>query len=161
MHKQSAGPSKTVRPGRWNQPESTDKHFWKFTRELLDVSAASKVTPEFSKDKAFHFFSETYNSTPKEFRKPDWLPVPKPATVEFEVDLILPEEVLTVIKCSKSASASSPSSFDQIPHQSFKRCHSLVPALVNLSNCCWTTGTISSAWKSAVTKDATTPSNFS
>ena len=128
------------------------------------------MTPEFSKDKAFHFFSETYNSTPKKFGKPDWLPVPKPATVEFEVDLILPEEVLTVIKRSKSASASSPSPFDQIPYQIFKRCHSLVPALVNLSNCCWTTGTISSAWKtaatkligkSAATKDATTPSNFS
>ena len=145
------------------------KHFWKFTRELLDDSAASKVTPEFSKEEAFRFFSDTYRSTPKEFEKPDWIPAPRPSKVEFEVDLhvILPEEVRIVIKRSKSAS--SPSPFDQIPYQIFKRCPSLVPALVDLFNCCWTTATIPPAWKtaaikligkSAATEDASTPSNF-
>ena len=147
--------------------EHCHKHFWKFTRELLDDSAASKVMPDFSEDEAFHFFSDTYSSTPKEFEKPDWMPTPKPPSVEFEVDLIVPEEVRIVIKRSKSGS--SPSPFDQIPYQIFKRCPSLVPALVDLFNCCWTTATIPSAWKtaaikligkSAATEDATTPSNF-
>ena len=123
--------------------------------------------PDFSEDEAFRFFSDTYSSTPKEFEKPDWMPIPKPPSVEFEVDLIVPEEVRIVIKRSKSAS--SPSPFDQIPYQIFKRCPSLVPALVDLFNCCWTTATIPSAWKtaaikligkSAATEDATTPSNF-
>ena len=143
------------------------KHFWKFTRELLDDSAASKVTPDFSREEAFCFFSDTYSSTPKEFEKPDWMPAPRPPDVEFEVDLIVPEEVRAVIKRAKSAS--SPSPFDQIPYQIFKKCPSLAPALVDLFNCCWTTATIPSAWKTAAIKligkstapeDATTPSNF-
>jgi len=91
------------------------KHFWKFTRELLDDNAASKVTPEFSKEETFRFFSDTYSSTPKEFEKPDWMPTPRPPEVEFEVDLILPDEVRAVIKRSKSASSPSPFHHDPLP----------------------------------------------
>ena len=125
------------------------------------------MTPEFSKEEAFRFFSDTYSSSPKEFEKPDWMPASRPPDEEFEVDLIVPEEVRAVIKCSKSAS--SPSPFDQIPYQIFKKCPSLDPVLVDLFNCCWTTATIPSAWKTAAikligkssaTEDATTPSNF-
>ena len=105
------------------------------------------MTPEFSKEEAFHFFSDTYNSTPKEFEKPDWMPAPRPPEVEFEVDLILPEEVWAVIKRS-----SSPSPLDQIPYHIFKRCPSLDPALVDLFNCCWTTAMIPSAWRTAAIK---------
>ena len=63
--------------------EHCHKHFWKFARELLDDSAASKLTPEFSKEEAFRFFCGTYSSTPKEFEKPDWMPTPRPPDVEF------------------------------------------------------------------------------
>lgn len=92
------------------------------------------------------------------------MPAPRPPEVEFEVDLILPEEVRAVIKCS-----SSPSPLDQIPYHIFKRCPSLDPALVDLFNCCWTTAMIPSAWrtaaiklisKNAATEDPTTLSNF-
>jgi len=36
------------------------------------------VTPEFSKEETFRFFSDTYSSTPKEFEKPDWMPTMPP-----------------------------------------------------------------------------------
>ena len=155
--------TKTAKTAR----EHCHKHFWKFARELLDDTAASKVTPEFLKEEAFSFFSDTYSSTPKEFEKLDWMLAPRPPDVEFEVDLIIAEKVRAVIKCSKSAS--SPSPFDQIPYQILKKCPSLDPALVDLFNHCWTTATIPSAWKTAAikligkssaTEDATTPSNF-
>ena len=87
-----------MRPGQQRQPGSTaTKHFWKFACELLDDTAASKVTPEFLKEEAFSFFSDTYSSTPKEFEKLDWMLAPRPPDVEFEVDLIMAEEVRAVI----------------------------------------------------------------
>ena len=155
--------SKTARAAR----QQCHKHFWNFAREQLDDSTASKATPEFSEEEAFQFFHSTYQSTPRSFEKPTWMPTPKLPTTEFEGDLILPEEVQRVINRSKSSS--SPSPFDQIPYQIFKRCPSLNQALVDLFNCCWTTSSVPAAWKTAAIKligkssaseDPTVPSNF-
>ncbi len=95
------------------------------------------------------------------------MPTPKLPTVEFDEDFILPEEVETVVNRSKAAS--SPSPFDQVPYQIFKRCSSLNAALLGLFNYCWSTSTIPSAWKTAeiklidkssVTEDPQTTANL-
>ena len=47
-------------------PVSDTEHADIFVKvDLLDDSAASKVTPDFSREEAFRFFSDTYSSTPQ------------------------------------------------------------------------------------------------
>ena len=143
------------------------KNFWRFARELLNDDVASKISPQFSADEAFHFFSTTYQSTPASFMRPSWMPTPQPPTTEFETDTIVAEEIQAVVKRTKSGS--SPSPFDQVPYQVFKRCPDLTAALIDLFNCCWATKTIPLAWKTAGIKllgkssaidNPSTPTNF-
>ncbi len=143
------------------------RDFWRFTRELLNEDAASRVPPQFSVDEAYNYFASTYQSTPSTFTRPSWMPSPQPPSVELETEEICPEEVEVVIRRTKSAS--SPSPFDQIPYLVFKKCPVLTKALVGLYNHCWQTKTVPLAWKTAGIKllgkgstidDPTLPSNF-
>ena len=78
------------------------------------------------------------------------------------------EEIGSVISQLKSSSAPSP--VDQIPYTIFMKCPSLLPALVHMYNCCWTTQTVPSAWKVGTVvhllgkkkapDDPSNPSNF-
>ena len=74
---------------------------------------------------------------------------------------------MRIIKRMKAQSAPSP--FDRIGYVIFKRCPSLLPALVQLFNICWAQSTIPGEWKCAAIKlipkgsaseDTTNPVNF-
>ncbi len=126
------------------------RHFWRFTRELLNDDTASRVLPQFSPDEAYDYFVSNYQSTPSTFMKPSWMPVPNPPLVDFEMGDFEPEEVEAVTNRAKSSSTLSP--FDQIPYLILKKCPALSVALADLFNHCWITKTIPLAWKTASIK---------
>ena len=143
------------------------KDFWKFTKELLDDSQASRIPPQFSGEQAHDFFSTTYQSQPRDFQIPPWMPVPHAPPEEFDTDPISVLEIQAAIKRTKSSSTPSP--FDKIPYQVFKKCPSLTDALQDLFQCCWSSSTVPASWKYAGIKligktsaldNPSEPSNF-
>ena len=50
--------------------EECHRNFWRYAKNLLDESATSQITPEFSASDAYSFFSEVYKSTPHHFETP-------------------------------------------------------------------------------------------
>ena len=123
------------------------RHFWRFARDLLDENQASQVDPQFSEEQACEFFTNTYKSQPCGFEQPSWMPSANPPSTPFDDDPISLAEIQAVIK--RSTSASTPSPFDQIPYQIFKRCPSLSEALLDLFQSCWSTSIAPSSWKVA------------
>ena len=78
-----------------------------------------------------------------------------------------PSEIAKVIKRTKPASTPSP--FDRVGYNIFKKCPALIPALVDIFNFCWTHSFIPVQVKTAAVKliakgpaanDATNPANF-
>ena len=145
------------------------RNFWRFARDLLDDSATSQISPDFSADSAYKFFTEVYNSSDHQFVRPCWMPLPPPPDSERSMDMgpITREELSYVIK--RSRASSSPSPLDQISYSIFKRCPSLHPALLDLFNRVVMEGVIPSAWKVAAVKlipkgaasqDPSSPANF-
>ena len=145
------------------------RHFWQFVRDLLDNDEASQISPQFGEDEALRYFQSVYQSTPKSFETPQWMPPSKPPPEEFEFDTepISMEEIERAIKNSRSSS--SPSPLDQIPYVIFKKCPALSLALHSLFNGCWSSSTIPTCWKTATIKllgkssakdDPTSPANF-
>ena len=57
-------------------------------------------------------------------------------------------ELCKVIQQVKASSTPSP--VDQLPYQIFKKCPSLLPALLDLYNLCWRESSIPHAWKNAI-----------
>ena len=96
--------------------------------------------------------------------------MPSPAMPKHAMPTVNPVtivELLGAIKRSRASSAPSP--LDQIPYQVFKKCPSLVPALLDLFNTVLSEGSIPSNWKMAVFKligknaaleDPHSPDNF-
>ena len=93
-------------------------------------------------------------------------PLPKPDCT-MQMSPVTDEELAQVIKRSKFSS--SPSLFDCISYAIFKRCPSLLPALLDLYNRVIMEGSVPSAWKEAAVKlipkssakeDPSSPSNF-
>ena len=109
--------------------------FWKFASKILDNKASSDVEPTFSVDTAEQFFTNTYSSSPYTFSLPSWLPTPAEPKECFDCDPIGLDEVISVIK--RSRASSSPSPFDAISYQIFKRYTALMNVLVHLCNRCW------------------------
>ena len=121
--------------------------FWRFTAKILDDSDESPE-PTFSAEEAEAFFKKAYSCSPREFKRPTWLPVMKPLQCGFNDVLITIVEISEVIKRSKSSS--SPSPIDRVSYKIFKRCPALLPALVDLYNTCWESQTVPLAWKYGV-----------
>lgn len=143
------------------------KHFWSFARKLLDDNNTSNIHPSFTAEEASDYFRKVYASEPREFAKPDWMPSPPPPSMEFEAAPIEDHEIRRVIK--KSKSKSSPSPFDRVSYAILKNCPSLLKALADLYNACWSTSTVPRAWKTAAIKliakssakdNPSQPSNF-
>ena len=143
-------------------------HFWRFAKNLLDNDKASSISPAFSPLEACNFFTDQYSAQPRDYSTPVWMPPPpSPQHAMPSVIPVTQEELLAAIKRSRSASAPSP--LDQLPYQVFKKCPSLVPALLDLFNTILTEGSIPSSWKvavfrligkSAATEDPRCPKNF-
>ena len=143
------------------------KDIHRFARRVLDDECFTAIKPSFTKEQAEEFFSRVYSTSPKTFERPSWMPECPPPTIEMTTAPFTEEEIWNVI--SKLKSSSSPSPADQIPYSIFKRCPSLLPALLHMFNCCWTTQAIPSAWKVGIVHllgkkkavdDPTNPSNF-
>lgn len=118
-------------------------------REILDGSLGQEV-PTFGDEAATTFFSQVYSSTPRNFVQPVWMPTPSLPEVELDCSPFSQIEVARVIKRVKTQSALSP--FDRVGYIIFKRCPSLLPALVQLFNICWNQSTIPGKWKCAAIK---------
>ena len=142
------------------------KSFWRFAAEVVDDDE-QKVNPMFSAEEAETFFRGVYSSTPREFLRPEWLPAAQPPTHPFNEERISREEIQDVLNKSKSRSTPNPQ--DQIPYTVLKNCPSLMVALMDLYNACWSSSSIPTAWNSGVIRlipkasaagNAGTPSNF-
>ena len=135
---------------------------------MLDQgSDDSLVVPRFSADTSEAYFTDLYNIDAREYSQPEWLPNAPPPFHAFNEELMSIDEIQAAI--SKTRSQSSPSPVDQIPYLVFKRCPSLIPALLDLFNSCWCAGIIPSHWKQGVIRlipkatakeDPKDPSNF-
>ena len=106
-----------------------------------------KHPPGYAPEAATSFFSEVYHSDPRNFVQPEWMPTPSPPEVELDCSQFTESELARVIKRMKAHSAPSP--FDRVGHIIFKKCPSLLPALVKLFNTCWVQSTIPGEWKCA------------
>lgn len=61
---QAAGEATAKRARQW-----CHRHFWKYAKNLLDEDQASQVEPQFSKEQAHQFFTNTYKSEPHKSRQ--------------------------------------------------------------------------------------------
>ena len=140
-----------------------NKSFWKFAEKLFDAECVG-VEPQFGAKQAEEYFRKVYSADPCSFTQPEWLPSSPPLSVDFNTDPISVEEISLVIKRAKSKSASSP--LDRVSYHILKRCPSLLPALCDLYNACWSSGSVPPAWKQAVihlipkSSAATSPSDL-
>ena len=139
----------------------------KFTKKILDSSKTSHIAPAFSQERAHRFFTEVYHAAPRNYAQPAWMPTPQAPEVEMDCSPFTPSEIAKVIKRTKPASTPSP--FDRVGYNIFKKCPALIPALVDIFNFCWTHSFIPVQWKTAAVKliakgpaadDATNPANF-
>lgn len=140
---------------------------WKFAKRLFSEKDHTSITPTFSPELATEFFEKNYSSTPLSFTRPQWLPVPPSPSTPFNDDTISFEEVKSAVK--RSRASSTPSPIDQISYRVFKRCPSLLQALMNIYNTCWSQGVTPKIWKTGTIRllgkpqaadDASNPSNF-
>ena len=146
--------------------ERCHKDFRQCAREILD-GGLDRVEPSFGDEAATSFFSGVYHSDPRIFVQPEWMPTPSPPEVELDCSQFSVSELARVIKRMKAQSAPSP--FDRVGYIIFKKCPSLLPALVKLFSICWAQSTIPGEWKCAAIKlipkssaseDTTNPGNF-
>ena len=149
--------------------EECSRNFWKFAKNLLGKGCTAQTSPAFTASTAHSFFSEVYQSSPRLFSSPSWMPsapLPKPDCA-MEMTPISEEELARVIRKSKPSSAPSP--VDRIPYLIFKKCPSLRPALLDLFNRVIMEGSVPSSCKVAAIKlipkssaqeDPSSPGNF-
>ena len=149
--------------------EECHQNFWRYAKGLLDGSATSLISPDFSASTAHAYFTEVYKSSPHHFETPSWMPSPPPPVSDSSMSMspITQEELYRVIRKSKSTSAPSP--LDRISYTIIKRCPSLHPALLDLFNRVIMVGAVPLAWKMAAVKlipkgtaeqDPSSPANF-
>ena len=146
--------------------ERCHRNFRQCAREILD-GGLGQVEPSFGSEAATAFFSEVYHSDSRNFVRPEWMPTPSPPQVELDCSQFSESELARVNK--KMRAQSAPSHFDRVGYTIFKKCPSLLPALVKLFNTCWAQSTIPAEWKCAAIKlipksssseDPSNPDNF-
>ena len=107
------------------------------------------------------------NSHPQSFNQPEWMPTPSLPEVELDCSPFSESKVASIIKRMKAQLAPSP--FNRVGYIILKTCPSLIPALVQHYNICWTQSIIPDEWKCAAIKlipkssaagDAANPANF-
>ena len=145
------------------------KNFWRFAKDLFsdDDVSSEDVSPNFSVQVADQFFQNTYSKGSSGPSCPSDVPTLKSPKTQFDIRPISANEVARKIKHSRNSSTPSP--LDGISYLVLKKCPSLLPALVDLYNCCWLSCSVPSLWKTGVIRlipksgaaaDPTTPSNF-
>ena len=110
------------------------------------------MIPNCNANEAASFFSSTY-STPKSRDQtnkcPSGLNVKSPSSplVTKPISVL---EIQAKIKCSRTSSAPSP--LDGISYVILKKCPSILPVLMDLYNCCWTSCSIPQLWKTGIVR---------
>ena len=95
------------------------RSFWRFASNLLDEEESSTMyIPILQQEKADTFFTNVYDSHPKQFPRPSWLPEPPAPTTPFDEGPITLKEIEKVIKHSRKSS--SPHPLDQISYTVLK-----------------------------------------
>ena len=121
--------------------------FWTFVSKLFNEEDSYTIAC-FDQQPAESYFSEVYDSSPRSYTRPRWLPQPPPVIIPFNKNPISKSEVEEIIM--RSRSSSSPSFLDHISYNILKHCPSLLPALLDLYNSCWKTGSVPQAWRGGV-----------
>ena len=143
------------------------KDIHRFARRVLDDECCTSIQPSFNQQQAEEHFSQVYSATPRTFTRPEWMPDCPPPSIPMSTAPFTEEELSAVISGLKSSSAPSPA--DQVPYLVFKKCPSLLPALLHLFNCCWSIQSVPAAWKVGIvhllgkakaTDDPSNPSHF-
>jgi len=156
-----------VKSNQKQQRKSCHRDLHKFARTLLDDENFTAIQPNFSKEQATSFFTDTYSASPKSFVHPSWMPTPPLPTVQMVTSEFTAEEVEAVI--AKAKSKSCPSPVDQVPYIILKKCPSLKAALLHIFNRCWSLQKVPKAWKVGVIRllgkkkaeeDPSQPGNF-
>ena len=131
--------------------EKCYKNLARCAEEVLD-GGSDQIVPAFGEETANEFFRDVYHSGPRNYMyvQPEWMPTPPLPRVEMDSTPFTASEIKRVIKGMKARSAPSP--FDRVGYVIFKKCPSLVPALVHLFNICWTQSFIPCEWKTAAVK---------
>ena len=124
------------------------KNFARFAKKVLEDDNQNIIHPGFSQETAEQFFSSVYSCTPKAFAKPSWLPNAPLPCHPFEGGDFTAQEVSDVLRKVRAQSAPSP--LDQIRYRVLKHCPSLLSALLDLFQFCWSMHTIPSGWKEGV-----------
>ena len=136
------------RRSRQSERTASHKNFWQCARSVLDGDGHTSVPPAFTRETAENHFKATYGATAKSFSRPTWMSnVPTPS-VPFVKEAITVDKVQQVIQKCKATSIPSP--VDQISYRVFKKCPSLLPALLCLFSACWSTSSLPSQWKVGV-----------
>ena len=107
--------------------EMCHKNFSGYAKTVLDQNS-DQIAPAFSELVANEFFTTVYQSEPRNYDQPDWMPSPPPPDVEMDCSLFSVFEVTKVIRRMKSKSAPSP--FDRIGYLIYKKCTGLIPAFL-------------------------------
>ena len=134
-----------------NANKRCSTNFWKFSKDLFsDDSDTSNVLPQFSADEAYTFFQSTYSkqSLPPPPVLPSGVSSPQPPSHDFDIRPFSTSEILKKIKSTRNSAAPSP--LDGLSYLVFKMCPSLLPALLDLFNCCWLSASIPQLWKTGV-----------
>ena len=125
------------------------KNLCRYAAKILD-GEEDLIQPLFSVEDAEALFEQVYSSPPSDFQRPQWLPPTNPPLVAFDDGPIILSEIAEVIKRTKNSS--SPSPIDRVGYQIFKRCPTLLTALVNIYNSCWDLQMVPLTWKKVVIK---------
>ena len=145
------------------------QNFWPFAKKLLVDHPTTESEPQFSKEEATQFFTQTYHAESKIFNPPAWMPSLQSPNVAFDCDTITVEEISAAVKKTNLKATSAPCPFDGIPYIVFKRCPTLLVALHDLFNICWSQSMVPAQWKTAAVKligkaaaeqDPSSPTNF-
>ena len=141
------------------------KQFVRYARELLDAASSSNITPGFDASKPITS-QRSIRLTQTASSSQTGCPLHHHLRSRWSVLPSRPQ-ILRVMKKMKATSAPSP--FDRIGYVVFKKCPTLIPALVDIFNFCWTHSTVPYQWKTAAIKliakgsaveDASNSSNF-
>ena len=149
------------------QRKECRKDLHKFARKILNDEEYTTIEPSFTATEAEAYFKQVYSTSPAIFTRPSWMPEPSTPSVDLETGTFTEEEISLTI--SRLNASSCPSPVDQIPYVVFKKCPSLMSALLHIFNSCWLVKRVPEAWKIGVLKllgkkkaeeDASNPKNF-
>ena len=124
-------------------------NFWGYCKMFIDK--ATRVTPKFSKEACFRYFSKSFSALPTKnpITIPSWIPTLSKPAVPFNCRPPSYKEVCKVVTRMKTSA--SPCPLDQISVICLKRCPYLRTYLTWLCSRVWAENNLPPQWRKAVT----------